>query len=360
MAFSIRTVATGMVAGLVAGMLTVAAPSLPQASAQVSSRTVARSVDVVSRKVVFDLENTNATPLPCLPDNRSYRVRGVLVGPRSEVLRADADRINVLVHDLGTGSWFWHLGQHPTYDYAGQLARRGETSLVLDRLGYGRSPLADGNATCLGAQADMLHQVVQHLWSGSYHFQDSTKGVPAAQHVVVHGHSVGAAIAELEAATFDDVDGLVLMSWTDNGASSRAVQVASHQSALCLQGQDYARFAPSASEFRKLLFVTAPRSVQRTAASLRAADPCGDALSLAQLVSSSTVTTRQIEAPVLLLFGGKDALNRSAARQQQAQAFTSSVAVTHHTVKGAGSALPLESSAPRTRARVLDWLHALR
>src|SRR6478672_7758385 len=138
MALSIRTVATGIVTGLVLGVLAlVVVPALPQAAA--SATAPARSVDVVSRPVVFDLENTNATPLPCLPDNKSYRVRGVLVGPRSEVLRADADRVNVLVHDLGTGSWFWHLGRHPAYDYAGRLASHGETSLVLDRLGYGRS-----------------------------------------------------------------------------------------------------------------------------------------------------------------------------------------------------------------------------
>ena len=78
----------------------------------------------------------------------------------------------MLVHDLGTGGWFWNLRTHPAYDCATRLAERGETSLVLDRLGYGASRLADGNATCLGAQVDMLHQVVQHLVSGQYRWTD--------------------------------------------------------------------------------------------------------------------------------------------------------------------------------------------
>jgi pimeloyl-ACP methyl ester carboxylesterase len=343
------------VAGLVAASVAV----LPTGTSSAAGAPPARSTHVVSRQVVFELENTNATSVLCTPDNASYTVRGRLIGPRKDVLGADAARMNVLVHDMTAGSWFWHLRSHPAYDYATQLARAGETSLVFDRLGYDSSPLADGNATCLGAQADMLHQVVQHLKSGSYHFRNSHRGTPAAQHVVVHGHSVGAAIAEAEAATFDDVDGLVLMSWTDGGASQRAVDEASQQSTTCLKGEDYAHYGQSGADFRRLLFATAPGKVQRAASSRRNADPCGDALSLTQLVTSLNLTTRDVEAPVLLLFGGRDALTRKDAAQAQADAFSSSVSVTEHTVKGAGSALPLERSAPRTRARVERWLDTL-
>ena len=126
--------------------------------------------DVVSRDVAFSLVNANSTADACSSDGRTYRVRGQLVGPRREVLGANADRVDVLVHGLGTGSWLWHLREQPAYDYAAGLARAGETSLVLDRLGYGASPIPGGNDTCLGAQADMLHQVVQHLHSGLYRF----------------------------------------------------------------------------------------------------------------------------------------------------------------------------------------------
>lgn len=356
------TVALGVV---LAGTLTAlpvlsALPSplapalLPTAHAETSS-----AGDVVTRDVVFDIENTNATPVACAPDNKSYELHAQLVGPRREVLGANVPRLNLLVHDLATGSWFWHLRRHPAYDYAGQLAAAGETSLVVDRLGYGASRLPEGRATCLGAQADMLHQVVQHLRSGRYRFADSVRATPAAHHVVVHGHSVGAAIAQVEAATFDDVDGLVLMSWTDSGASARAVDEASRQSATCLRGEDYVRSGDSRKDYRTLLFVTAPAAVQRAALDHRDVDPCGDALSLGQMVTTSTLTARDVEAPVLLLFGGKDALNRDGAAAQQRQSYSSSVAVSSHTVRGAGSALPLERSAPRTRARVLDWLSRL-
>ena len=134
--------------------------------------------DVVARDVVIAVENTNATPVACAPDDKSYVLHAQLVGPRHEVLGANVPRMNVLVHDLATGSWFWHLRRHPAYDYAGKLAAAGETSLVLDRLGYGASRLPEGNATCLGAQADMLHQVVQHLRSGRYRFEGSMQATP--------------------------------------------------------------------------------------------------------------------------------------------------------------------------------------
>jgi pimeloyl-ACP methyl ester carboxylesterase len=300
--------------------------------------------DVVSQAVRYDVRNINRTAVPCGADRATYSLSGRLVGPAD----GSPERVNVLVHDITAGNWFWHLREHPAYDYASQLALRGETSLVLDRLGYDRSPLADGRRTCLGAQADMLHQVVTQL---------RRQGV---EQVVLHGHSVGAAIAELEAATFRDVDGLVLMSWSDSGATPRAVGEAllQHQSCL-LGGRDYAPYGRTDRDFRELLFVTAADEVVRTATRLRNEDPCGDALSLAQLVIANNALTRLIDVPVLLVFAGKDALNRPDARILQPLAYGLGARVTTRTVPGAGSALPLETSAPVTREHVLRWLGGL-
>ncbi len=338
------------------GVLTTLLSALVGAVLAVPPAPAATRPTVVARQVVFELENTNATSVLCLPDNQSYEVRGRLVGPRQAVLgHSGPIRVNVLVHDLAAGSWFWSLPGHPAYDYARRLARHGETSLVLDRLGYGASPLPNGDATCLGAQADMLHQVVQHLRSGRYTFADPSIGTtPAAAHVITQGHSVGAAIAQIEAGTFDDVDGLVLMSWTDRGATSLATRTAARQSAACAGSADYAPLAESATDYRALMFATAPSDVQRTAARLRNDDPCGDVSSLSPMLAASGQAAGRVDAPVLLLYGGRDALNRAAARDQQAASYTSDV--TTHTFADAGSALPLESSARRVRAAVLRWL----
>src|SRR5690606_11493550 len=141
---------------------------------------------------------------------------------------------------------------------------------VLDRLGYGASRLRDGDATCLGAQADMLHQVVQHVRSGNYDFTRRPDQDPAhAGRVVVHGHGVGAAIAQLEAATFDDVDGLVLMSWAGSHATPRTVEAAGRQVLACLGGANFATYGRSPAVWRSLLFRTAPAPVQRSASARR-------------------------------------------------------------------------------------------
>ena len=346
----VRTLVTSLSLGLVAALATV--PLASPASA-------GDAEDVIRRAVRIEAVNSNQTSVPCTADGEAHKLRATLVGPRSEVLSSSVDRINVLVHDRSTGGWFWNLRNHPAYDYASRLARQGETSLVLDRLGYDANPLEDGNDTCLGAQASMLHQVVQHLRSSKYTFAGSHDKAPGAVQVVLHGHGLGAAIAQLEAAEFDDVDGLALMSWVDGGASDRARQEQSEQSGVCAEGsKDYARFG-SRREFRSLYLRTAPRAVQRAATRRSNAGPCGDVLSLAQTELAAANTTSEIEPPVLLLYGGRDALIRDDAAAQQADRYTSAERVRTRTVAGAGSALVLEESAPRTRRQVLRWLRTL-
>lgn len=303
--------------------------------------------------LTFRVTNTNATALPCRADGASYVLRARLVMPTNEPARGEVLRANLLVHDFTAGRWFWSLPGHPGYNYAAALARAGETTIAIDRLGYDGSPLADGTATCLGAQATMLHQVVQRLRSGRYR---STGARPTFGHVVVHGHSVGAGIAELEAGTFRDVAGLVVMSWSDSGPTERAITESASQHRVCTSGADYAYYGQSARAFRELLFVSAPASVRAEATRRRNPDPCGDALGLAQLVVVNHAVNRRIDVPVLLLFGARDALVRAEGRDQQALAYSPSANVTMRVLAGTGSALPLEASAPTTRRIVTRWL----
>ncbi|WP_193610777.1 hypothetical protein [Nocardioides lijunqiniae] len=350
-----------MTLGFRLALLPVALLALTTLAAQApaSATETERPARLASRQVVFELVNHGDGLLRCQGDDRTYQVRGRLVGPRRDVLgRGGSTRMNVLVHDEGTGGWFWNLRKHPRYDYATQMARRGQTSLVLDRLGYDTSPLADGDDTCLDAQVAMLHQVVQHLRSGRYEFTRGRTTTPHASQVVVHGHGVGATVAQVEAARYDDVHGLVLMSWAGADPSAGAREQARRQSAVCVRGAGYASYGASVAEYRGLLFATAPRRVQATAAGKRNATPCGDVTSLRRAIVSSTASAGRVEVPVLVLSGSRDArVSRQAA--EAASAFRASPRVIARTVAGAGSALPLERSAPLTRRIVLQWLRAL-
>lgn len=318
--------------------------------------------EVVSRPVSFRVTNTNGTTMPCTADGASYVLRGRLVAQRRELVRPfEIFRVLLHVHDITTGRWFWNLGRHPSVDHARRMAELGHVSVVLDRLGYDSSGgLLDGTGTCFGAQADMLHQVVQQLRAGTYTARLPRKKVG---HVVTVGHSVGAAIAQLEAATWHDVAGTAQMSWTNQGPTPAAVLEVQDQHQRCMLGGDgvddranYAFFAAEPATFRSLLFATASPAVQATAVRLRNPDPCGDALSLASLVSTNNALAAEVRARVLLLYGAADALNAGEARASHRASFSNAREIDEAVVARAGSALPLEASAARTRRLLSDWL----
>lgn len=333
--------------------------AVPTAAAARRSRTAPGRV--VSRPVAFRVTNTNRTAMPCRADGASYVLRGRIVAQRRELLRRpELFRVFLHVHDLTTGGWFWNLGAHPRFDHARRMARLGNVSVVLDRLGYdGSGGLVDGAGTCLGAQADMLHQVVQQLRSGRY---AARVPVRRAGHVVTVGHSVGAAIAQLEAATWRDVPGVVQMSWTNQGPSSSAAAEAADQHRRCAQGGDrvqgrrnYAFYGTGPAAFRALLFHSAPPAVQRTATRLRNPDPCGDAFSLSSLVTTNNALAGEVRAKLLLLYGEQDALHHAEARGSHRASFTNADEVDEHVLPSSGSALPLEADAAAMREVLDAW-----
>src|SRR5207245_2451849 len=91
----------------------------------------------------------------------------------------------------GAGGDLFDFTQVPGYDFAAALARAGHASVVVDRLGYGQSPEPNGFASCLGAQADLAHQIVDELRAGRYRTGDGRR--PASfSSVAIGGHGPGA------------------------------------------------------------------------------------------------------------------------------------------------------------------------
>jgi hypothetical protein len=71
--------------------------------------------------------------------------------------------VTLYLHVLGLGEFFWRFQDVPGYDYAAALARAGQSSVVIDRLGYDSSDKPPGKDICLGSQADIAHQMVTAL-----------------------------------------------------------------------------------------------------------------------------------------------------------------------------------------------------
>jgi pimeloyl-ACP methyl ester carboxylesterase len=100
---------------------------------------------------------------------------------------------------------YWDLpAQQGLYSFRAGMNNDGYATLVVDRLGSGRSsrPLS-ATLTAL-VQADAVHQAIQKLRAGSLGSRYDK--------VIVGGHSLGGGIAVLEAATFHDADALLMAS----------------------------------------------------------------------------------------------------------------------------------------------------
>jgi pimeloyl-ACP methyl ester carboxylesterase len=327
----------------------------------------ATTVKVIKRPVTFDVRNVNGSSLPCPSDGDPYEVNGHLIGPAAKVEGSASGRrpaVTLYLHDFSFGEFFWNFSAVPRYDYAAQLARAGHASVVIDRLGYGSSGQPAGDQTCLGAHADMAHQVIGMLRAGDYFVEG---GVPVRfGRVALAGHSVGALIANLEAYSFNDIDGLVGIGHTPQ-VTQQAFQHFYINRTVCDPGGQpsrtggpggYAYLGQSGADFRVGVFHRAEPAVMDLATSLRGRDPCGDTASIIDALVQEVKSLPRVKAPVLLVCGREDAVTPDFACPYLKRRYTGSGDVSLAFVPRAGHALPLERTAPLFRRRVSAWLNA--
>jgi pimeloyl-ACP methyl ester carboxylesterase len=318
---------------------------------------------IVDQRVEFEVRNVNRSKLPCGASGAGVTIAGSLVGP-SEAL-ADRGRpanVTLYLHEFSFGEWLWHFPD-PAYDYATHQARAGHVSVVVDRLGYDNSTRPRGFDTCLGADADIAHQIVSQLRTGSYR----TEGLRprAFERVVLAGHSGGGMSAQIEAYSFGDIDGLMLFSHADQGFSAYGISEGLRQGVTCALGGEptepggpggYAYFGATPTAWTRNFFHDAEPRVVDAALPLRNRDPCGNVASFATGALVDVLRIREITVPALLLFASDDSLyDQPAAGRNQARLFTGSSDVTLEFF-GGGHALPLQRSAPELRVTVSDWL----
>lgn len=325
----------------------------------------AAPVEIVDEVVSFPVSNANTSRVACATDGADYIVRGHLVGPRSAVEGAKPATVTVYLHDFGIGEFFWHFTAVPGYDYARSMAASGHVSLTLDELGYDASDRPNGNLSCVGGQADIAHQVVTRLRSGDYGVEGMS---PAFGKVVLAGHSTGALIAQVEAYSFQDVDGLAVLGFSDNGASQTAMQEFAATGAVCARGGElsegdrgppaYAYFGQTEGDFTRGFFNSenADPAVVSSAVALRNRGPCGDIGSVAPAIAADQASLSEVRVPVLLVYGEKDAVFPPEGASQQQTMFSGSEDVTTRVIPNSGHAFTLERSRGEFTTIVRDWL----
>jgi pimeloyl-ACP methyl ester carboxylesterase len=138
-------------------------------------------------------------------DAEVYSVFGVLCSRGS--IRHKT--IQVALHGATYSHLYWNWPLEPeTYSYMRRATAAGYAVLSLDRIGIGRSDHPPAEAVTIEANAYVVHQIVQALRAGD--LVVPSFGRVRAERVVLVGHSLGSVIAIQEAATYGDVDGVVL------------------------------------------------------------------------------------------------------------------------------------------------------
>lgn len=116
-----------------------------------------------------------------------------------------ANTVQVLVPGGFYNGAYWDITVAPEIrSFRRAMNRAGYATLTVDRLGTGHSSKPPSVLLTAITQADAVHQVVQSLRSGA-------QG-PRFGKVIVGGHSLGSAIAVIEAVTYRDVDGVLVTS----------------------------------------------------------------------------------------------------------------------------------------------------
>lgn len=268
---------------------------------------------VVDEAVSFSVVNRNTSALACPSDGETYTIRGHLTGPATVLGGGGA--VTVYEHGIASGEWYWRVpveGFHHSYE----MAERGHASLTIDRLGYDSSDRPDGRHMCVGSQADMLHQIIEALRSGDYEWEGETPA-PTFTEVTTLGHSNGGQVAQLEAISYGDVDGVVVSGWADGGLTDEAT--ARFQAALgsCMSGgtpseepddpSGYALYDLGRREFVEGNFADTDPKVVEYSAGKQNKHPCGDMVSQLSGVMVDAERLREIDVPVLFLYGEHDA-----------------------------------------------------
>jgi pimeloyl-ACP methyl ester carboxylesterase len=296
---TIRTLCTSLVFG--AAVLASAASS-------------AAAATITELPISFQVANTNASKDACVSNGATYTVRGHISGPEAALTRGTAKTITVYLFGYEAGEWNWDLKGVPGYDYAAELAKRGQVSLTLDELGYGASDHPEnGNETCQGAEADITHQIIQKLRTGGYAL-GQRPGIKFSN-VILAGHDVGGEVAEIEAYSYrdamgnSDINGLILVTYADQGFTPYIIERATvAANDWCTQSSTGYVHYVNEQEYRTLLFYEAdPRVIDATNA-LRNANPCGIIRSTAGGIAADRANLSQVKVPVLIVFGDREKL----------------------------------------------------
>jgi pimeloyl-ACP methyl ester carboxylesterase len=293
--------------------------------------------------------------VPVTLPNRPHPVaiRGTLCGPAGR-------GVQVLLAGGTYGRAYWDLPYRPEiYSYVRALSVAGWATLNLDRLGIGASDDPPASEVTLDVHAEVVHQVVQAARAGRI-------GGRAFKQVFTVGNSMGAYIALLEAAKYDDVDGVISTGHLNSPRIGVPAVLASLYPA-----QAESRFAhlppgylTTRPNTRGSLFYAAAQAEPKT---IEIDEATKETLTTGEMASAGPESDHEmaarVRAPVLSVIGEFDNIfcARSCAdpggpAYQERAYFPNAACFRMYVVAGSGHVINLHTSAPEWFAVAREWL----
>lgn len=264
-----------------------------------------------------------------------------------------APTVQVLLAGATYNRSYWDFPYQPdVYSYVRRSTAAGYTTLALDRPGTGVSSHPAGALLTNATEASAVHQVVNALRLGRLSSTAFTR-------VLLAGHSYGSVVAWYEAATYADVDALLITGMAHEVQPVAAVPIST---SLIPQSSD-----PHFSSRPLDPTYLTTRSGSRQAfwhgdhddPSVIAADEASkDTVTTAELadtlVAQGSSTTDAITVPVLVAAGQQD-LAYASALSREASHYPHSPCVATYLLPDAGHDLNLSPHAPDWFAAALAW-----
>lgn len=279
--------------------------------------------------------------------------------------------VEVLIHGGAYNATYWDFDYQPEkYSYVHYAASRGHTTVAIDKIGSGKSAHPASALVTQTALANIVHALVGKLRSGQ------VAGGPFEK-VVTVGHSMGSALAAIEASTYRDVDAVVLTGF------SHRISLATTAKTL-LQVLHPATLDPKFGLSRDPGYLTTRPGQRATVfytpdddpAAIQWDDQNKDIISLTELGDGvpggfMLPTTTGMTAPVLVMNGQYDALmcdpgplgrgdctSSEALRAQEAPQFPNSPQVDAHVVAGAAHCLTGSHKSIESFETTFSWIEA--
>ncbi|MGH3861578.1 alpha/beta hydrolase [Actinokineospora sp.] len=268
-----------------------------------------------------------------------------------------AKTVQVLIPGGTYNSSYWDIGHSPeTRSFRLAMNDAGFATLAVDRLGTGRSSRPLSVTVTASTQADAVHQVIRTLR-------------PRFAKVIVGGHSIGSAMAMIEAGTYGDVDGVLVTGMTHRMNLVTVIPVLANMIPAPLGGLglDVGYLTTSPGTRYSAFHSPGPLDADAIAFDESTKDVFAVTESVDTLLLTNVVipATRRIQVPVMLVVGddthfcgaplGSDCSSAEALRASEAPFFSEAARLRTFVLNGYGHSINYAPNASQYHRAVAAW-----